>query len=82
MWLMIVDANDADSPSRLNGVFSGHPCPEIAVSLWEYQEILIPFQSHQSIAYLYSMLPQITICPFFYQKHNYLFWLYFALCEI
>ena len=61
----VCDATDADSPSGLNGVFSGHPCPEIAVGEWEYQEILIPSQSHKFIVGTHSILPRVTDKPLF-----------------
>ena len=52
------DTTDANSPSMAQLRLFGTSGPEIAESEREYQEMLIPFQSHQFIASLYSMQPQ------------------------
>ena len=46
--------------------------PEIAEIQWEYQEMLILFQSHQFVVQRSFMQLTILICPFLYGRHNYL----------
>ena len=65
MRLLFGDATDANSPSGLSGVFSGHPCPEIA----GYKKGIsrntnsLPKSPIYSIPSSYA--PKITISPFY-----------------